>query len=122
MFSLRVLPDAVVCFLGRSGGCAASACAGGAPPPRNALPAVRNVENGDTYQFPARYGRFGRNYMSPFSRSHHGLAHFGTNVLSCMIGMRIEKTMNATPPPMATIITGSSSEVSAETRISTCDS
>ena len=39
-----------------------------------------------------------------------------------MIGMRMEKTMNATPPPIATIITGSSSEVSAATRISTCDS
>ena len=49
-------------------------------------------------------------------------SYFGTKVLSCMIGIRMEKTMKATPPPMATIITGSSSEVSAETRISTCAS
>ena len=52
----------------------------------------------------------------------HALSYFGTKVLSCMIGIRMEKTMNATPPPIATIITGSSSEVSAPTRISTCAS
>jgi hypothetical protein len=55
-------------------------------------------------------------YMSPNFR------HLGTNVLSCMIGIRIEKTMKATPPPMATIMIGSSSEVSAVMRISVCDS
>src|SRR5712671_5098488 len=54
----------------------------------------------------------------------HGvpLFHFGTKLVSCMMGMRMEKTMNATPPPITTIMIGSSRLVSAPTRISTCAS
>src|SRR5207237_10807955 len=53
----------------------------------------------------------------------HGTSpHFGTKVVSCMIGMRIEKTMNATPTPITTIMSGSSKLVSAPMRISTCAS
>src|SRR5205814_4711369 len=39
---------------------------------------------------------------------HGAPVHFGTKVVSCMMGMRMEKTMKATPPPIATIMTGSS--------------
>src|SRR6267143_6298631 len=52
----------------------------------------------------------------------HGCPHFGTKVVSCMMGMRMEKTMNATPPPITTIMIGSRRLVSAPTRISTCAS
>src|SRR4051812_7600525 len=52
----------------------------------------------------------------------HGFLYLGTKVLSCMMGIRMEKTMKATPPPIITIMTGSSRLVIAETRISTCES
>src|SRR5713101_4146724 len=50
----------------------------------------------------------------------HGCPHFGTKLVSCMMGMRMEKTMNATPPPMTTIMIGSSRLVRAPTRTSSC--
>src|SRR4051812_48046176 len=52
----------------------------------------------------------------------HWFLYLGTKVLSCMIGMRMEKTMKATPTPIPTIMIGSSRLVSAETRTSTCAS
>src|SRR6202022_4992654 len=53
---------------------------------------------------------------------HVRVLYWGMKVFSCMIGIRIENTMKATPPPIATIITGSRSEVSAPMRISPCAS
>ena len=74
------------------------------------------------HDFDERHAARAAESAQSFDAVLHGVLYWGTKVLSCMMGIRMEKTMKATPPPIITIMTGSSRLVIAETRISTCES